>query len=108
MDIVGKRVGLLEDHADVPAGLGELAVRAVDVRPVEQDVAGHRGAGMSWCIRLRMRRKVDLPQPDGPMSAVTCRDSHGQRDPVEHQVVAEPRRDVARLERGGLKLVIQR
>src|ERR1700733_12942973 len=25
----------------------------------------------SWCIRLRMRRNVDLPQPDGPISAVT-------------------------------------
>ena len=28
--------------------------------------------GTSSCIRLRMRRNVDLPQPDGPMSAVTC------------------------------------
>src|ERR1700733_5981581 len=27
--------------------------------------------GISWCIRLRIRRKVDLPQPDGPISAVT-------------------------------------
>ncbi len=27
--------------------------------------------GMSSCIRLRMRRNVDFPQPDGPMSAVT-------------------------------------
>src|SRR6476619_5753921 len=27
--------------------------------------------GTSSCIRLRMRRNVDLPQPDGPMSAVT-------------------------------------
>src|SRR5688572_16768952 len=24
-------------------------------------------------IRLRQRRKVDLPHPDGPMKAVTCR-----------------------------------
>ena len=28
--------------------------------------------GTSSCIRLRMRRNVDLPQPDGPISAVTC------------------------------------
>ncbi len=27
---------------------------------------------MSSFIRLSERRKVDLPQPDGPMSAVTC------------------------------------
>src|ERR1051326_2573021 len=26
--------------------------------------------GTSSCIRLRIRRNVDLPQPDGPMSAV--------------------------------------
>ncbi len=26
---------------------------------------------MSSCIRLRMRRNVDFPQPDGPISAVT-------------------------------------
>ena len=28
--------------------------------------------GIISCIRLRIRRKVDLPQPDGPMRAVTC------------------------------------
>ena len=38
---------------------------------VEQHLAGERGLGTSSCIRLRMRRKVDLPQPDGPISAVT-------------------------------------
>src|SRR4030067_1037691 len=30
-------------------------------------------AGMSSFIRLSARRKVDFPQPDGPMRAVTCR-----------------------------------
>ena len=28
--------------------------------------------GTSSCIRLRMRRNVDLPQPDGPISDVIC------------------------------------
>src|SRR5512142_2007311 len=28
--------------------------------------------GTVSCIRLRQRRSVDLPQPDGPMMAVTC------------------------------------
>ena len=27
--------------------------------------------GVISCIRFRQRRKVDLPQPDGPMMAVT-------------------------------------
>ena len=31
--------------------------------------------GTSSCIRLRILRKVDFPQPDGPMSAVTLRGS---------------------------------
>ena len=30
-----------------------------------------RAPGMVSFIRLRQRRKVDLPQPDGPMKAVT-------------------------------------
>src|SRR5690242_8377122 len=32
-----------------------------------------RAPGTTSCIRLRQRRKVDLPQPDGPISAVICR-----------------------------------
>src|SRR4051794_1564255 len=30
-----------------------------------------RVRGTTSCIRLRVRRNVDLPQPDGPMNAVT-------------------------------------
>ncbi len=30
---------------------------------------------MTSCMRLSVRRKVDLPQPDGPMNAVTVRGS---------------------------------
>src|SRR6476660_1829677 len=32
-----------------------------------------RAPGVSSCIRFRVRRNVDLPQPDGPMIAVTAR-----------------------------------
>ena len=32
-----------------------------------------RASGTSSCIRLSARRKVDLPQPLGPMMAVTAR-----------------------------------
>ena len=47
---------------------------AVDVAAVEEHRARERCApGTSSCMRLRMRRNVDLPQPDGPMSAVTLR-----------------------------------
>ena len=31
--------------------------------------------GITSCIRLSVRRKVDFPQPDGPMNAVTERGS---------------------------------
>ncbi len=34
-----------------------------------------RAPGMTSCMRLSVRRKVDLPQPDGPMKAVTERGS---------------------------------
>ena len=32
-----------------------------------------RAPGMTSCMRFSERRKVDLPQPDGPMKAVTER-----------------------------------
>src|SRR5438477_6764782 len=31
-----------------------------------------RAPGITSCIRLRIRMNVDFPQPDGPISAVTC------------------------------------
>src|ERR1043166_9721127 len=31
-----------------------------------------RAPGTTSCMRLIVRMKVDFPQPDGPMSAVTC------------------------------------
>ncbi len=36
---------------------------------------------MASCIRLRERMKVDLPQPDGPMKAVTERGSMAMSTP---------------------------
>ena len=32
-----------------------------------------RAPGITSCIRFSVRSKVDLPQPDGPMNAVTDR-----------------------------------
>src|SRR6476469_302791 len=34
-----------------------------------------RAPGITSCIRLSERRKVDFPQPEGPISAVTARGS---------------------------------
>ena len=69
-----ERVGLLEHHADAAADLGGREAAAVDVDAVEQRSAPPSAApGTSSCMRLRMRRNVDFPQPDGPMSAVTLR-----------------------------------
>ena len=56
--------------------------------------------GTSSCIRLRMRRNVDLPQPDGPDERGDLAGRHQQRHLLEHLVVAEPGRDW-RLPRAG-------
>src|SRR5215468_4874387 len=34
-----------------------------------------RASGLVSCMRLRQRIKVDLPQPEGPITAVACLDS---------------------------------
>ena len=39
-------------------------------------------------MRLSVRRKVDLPQPDGPMKAVTVRGSIVHRDAFDGEEVA--------------------
>jgi hypothetical protein len=44
----------------------------VDVLAIEQDLSLGARAGIVSCMRLRHRSSVDLPQPDGPMIAVTC------------------------------------
>ena len=38
--------------------------------------------------------KVDLPQPEGPMIAVTPLGGDGQVDALQHQRVAEPRPEI--------------
>ena len=39
--------------------------------PSMRTVPASDALGTSSCMRFRMRRNVDLPQPDGPMSDVT-------------------------------------
>jgi len=43
--------------------------------PSISTVPSTRAPGITSCIRFRVRRNVDLPQPDGPISAVTLRGS---------------------------------
>ena len=52
---------------------------AVDVDAVDAHRAASDALGTSSCIRLRIRRNVDLPQPDGPISDVTWFGLHLER-----------------------------
>ena len=72
-DRLGERVGLLEDHADAAAQLDRVPGRAVHVlvlryssRPLT------RTPSMKSFMRFIARSSVLLPQPEGPMIAVTC------------------------------------
>ena len=74
VDRFGKAVPPLEDHPDPPAQRG-----GVERRPYRRRVR-RAGSRPSWrvpgsrsCIRLIDRRKVDLPHPEGPISAVMDR-----------------------------------
>src|SRR5690348_931600 len=42
------------------------------LRPSSSTRPSTRAVATVSCKRLRQRRNVDLPQPDGPMMAVTC------------------------------------
>ena len=72
-DRLRERIGLLEHHADAGAQLHHVDAGLVDVLAVELDLAGDAAMSIVSFMRLRQRRKVDLPQPDGPISAVTIR-----------------------------------
>jgi hypothetical protein len=43
--------------------------------PSSRILPSTRAPGITSCIRLSVRSTVDLPQPDGPMNAVTLRGS---------------------------------
>ena len=59
----------------IPIGGGSHGVdvaEVVDVVAVEQRRGPRRARpGITSCMRLRQRTIVDLPQPEGPMMAVT-------------------------------------
>ena len=70
IDMVGNGLGLLEHHARSRRAQRRPGRRrrARGRCPSSAGSPSTRAPGMSSCIRLRQRRKVDLPQPDGPMS----------------------------------------
>src|SRR5687767_10601725 len=49
--------------------------------PANQTSPRTRAPGMVSCMRLRQRRRVDLPQPEGPMIAVTWRSGASNETP---------------------------
>ncbi len=57
-------------RAAAPAPGRRRASRCPDCRAARDRSA--RAPGTTSCMRFRQRTKVDLPQPEGPMTAVTC------------------------------------
>ncbi len=94
-----ERVGLLEHHADLATGVGELAVGCVDVLPVEQHLAGELRARHQLVhpVEGAQERRLAAAGRADQRGDPAC--LHRQRDPVEDQVVTEPAAHLARLER---------
>jgi hypothetical protein len=64
----------LKDHSDPRAKGDDVHLRRVDVVAVEVNRSpGDAGASIKSFMRLMQRSNVVLPQPDGPMNAVTAR-----------------------------------
>ena len=59
-----------------------------------------RTPGIRSLSRLIERRNVDLPQPDGPMMAVTALPLDAEAQVPEHLPAAVPEAEVAHVDRG--------
>ena len=72
VDRLGKRSRLLEHHAHLAAQLDHVQRPVEDLLAVElESLPVIRTLSIRSFMRFRQRRKVDLPQPDGPIRAVT-------------------------------------
>src|SRR6185437_10961720 len=71
IDIVGNGVGRWNTIPMCRRTTIGFTSRAYRSRPSSMTRPATRAVGTVSCIRLRQRRKVDLPHPDGPMIAVT-------------------------------------
>ena len=73
VDRLRERVRLLEDHADPATHLDRVDVGRVEIGAVVEDVAlDDLAPGTRSFMRSKQRISVLLPQPDGPMKAVTA------------------------------------
>jgi hypothetical protein len=75
IDIVGKGFGrwnTIPTWRRTSTGSTPLPYRSL---PSTRTSPSTCAPGMTSCMRFSVRRKVDLPQPDGPMNAVTVRGS---------------------------------
>ena len=73
IDIVGNGLGFWKTMPIARRTADDVDVVAVDVVVVEAAPRpSARAPGISSCMRLMQRTSVDLPQPDGPIIAVTC------------------------------------
>ena len=89
-----ERVGLLEDHADLAADVGQPMARRVDVVAVEADLAGQLCAGHRLVHPVQDAEEGRLATPRGPDErGHRCR-GHRQRHVVEDLRVTEPGRDL--------------
>src|SRR4030095_14037221 len=64
-------IRFLENHSDTPAHNGWIGAGAVKIFALEQDAAFHPRVRDELMHAIKARRKVDFPQPLGPMIAVT-------------------------------------
>jgi hypothetical protein len=71
IDIVGNGFGFWNTMPTERRDRHDVDRVVIEVEIVERDLAGGARPGISSCMRLMQRTSVDLPQPDGPIIAVT-------------------------------------
>ena len=67
-----------------------MSCPSISILPVTRQI------GMVSFMRLMQRRKVDLPQPDGPMKAITARSGMSTDTDLQGVLLAVEDVDVAR------------
>ena len=66
-----ERIGFLKDHADLGPQRDNIDVFVVNIDPSSVISPVTRQPSMVSFIRFRQRMNVDLPQPEGPIMAMT-------------------------------------
>ena len=79
VDAHGEGVCLLEHHAHAAAQVGQFHLAGKNILALQPYIPSMRTPGTRSFMRFRVFKKVDLPQPEGPMSAVISPLAHVQR-----------------------------